>query len=685
MTSQLWNVAVNAPIPVKLTYESGDLVVERGDTVRVPLGSRHATGLILGRGEANPKFELKKMSELVTEYPRLHEPFVKWLEWLADYYIYHPGLVADLAYPPLGRKVVKAVKAGKTGKDGLASTAKLSKKSDAIPKLARDIAPKLNVEQATAVTKISENQEFKTHLLFGITGSGKTEVYLHLLEKVLQSNKRGLVLVPEISLTPQLLQRFVRRFGDEVAVIHSHLTDREKTNQWWDIVEKRKRILIGARSALFCPIDDLGIIIVDEEHEPSFKQEEKLKYNARDSAIVLARLQNCPIVLGSATPSLESWKNTLEGRYELHRLTLRHGLSSLPPIEIVPLREEKTRNLDRPSWLSPRLHEKMAFHLEHKNQIALFLNRRGLAPIVFCQACGHTRQCPNCDINLTLHFHEHLVCHYCDYHENRPKKCPDCGEGNMEPLGLGTEKIEEDLKKLFPEARVRRADRDEIQNREDLEGLIRDMEEDKIDILIGTQMIAKGLDFPKLKLVGLVLADIGFNIPDFRTTERSFQLMTQMSGRSGRHQIEGEVPGEVLVQAFNTQHESLLFAQHHDFEGFAKSELEHRKALMYPPFSKIASLRIQSSKQARAHETSILLAERAQALKERFELYFGLEILGPAEAPLAKLRNQFRFHLLLKCDKPQVLNRFVRQLLGDEDWMPPGVRILADIDPLHLL
>jgi len=668
--SEIWSVAVNAPLPYNLTYSAGDFPVMRGDTVRVPLRTRSAQGLVLGPGEFNPDFELKKISELVSEFPRFHEPFLKWLEWLADYYIFHPGLVADMAYPPVSR-----------------FTKRPTKKSSVIPVLSKDKAPLLNSEQREAVDKISGDidKSFQAHLLFGITGSGKTEVYLHLLEEALRKNKRGLVLVPEISLTPQLLQRFVRRFGDEVAVIHSHLTAREKTNQWWDVVDKRKRILIGARSALFCPIDDLGIIIVDEEHEPSFKQDEKLKYNARDSAVVLAQFHKCPIVLGSATPSLESWKNAMEGRYQIHRLTTRHGDSQLPPVEIVPMRGQSKNIGERPSWLSPRLLERMIFHLEAKNQIALFLNRRGMAPVVFCQACGHTRQCPNCDINLTLHFHQHLVCHYCDYHENRTEKCPDCHEGLMEPLGLGTEKIEEDLRKLFPDSRIKRADRDEIQNREELEGLIRDMENEEIDILIGTQMIAKGLDFPKLKLVGLVLADIGFNIPDFRSNERSFQLITQMSGRSGRHQTEGEARGEVVVQAFNTDHDSLRFAQNHDYEGFAEHEITHRRMLLYPPFSKIASLRIQSSKKTRAQETSSQLAHRAEALKQKYEVYSAIEVLGPAEAPLAKLRNQFRFHLLLKTEKAQILNRFIRQLLGDETWIPAGVRVLADIDPLQLL
>lgn len=674
MNLELWKVAVEAPLPECLTYELGDFPVARGDTVLVPLGKRQVKGLVLGPAASKPDFQLKKILEKNTEYPVFHEPFLKWLEWLAQYYIFAPGLVAEMAYPPLSRMGQRA-----------------TRKSPVLPSLEKDVPPQLNSEQRMAVEKISASADFKTHLLFGITGSGKTEVYLHLLERLLKHNKRGLVLVPEIALTPQLLQRFIRRFGDEVAVIHSQLTGREKTNQWWDIVGKKKKILIGVRSALFCPIDDLGLIIVDEEHESSFKQDEKLKYNARDAAIVLAQLQNCPIVLGSATPSLETWKNTIDGKYDLHRLTVRHGQSQLPPVEIIPLRERDKNDINShrgiilPNWLSPQLYDRMVFHLEEKNQIALFLNRRGMAPVIFCNQCGHTRQCPNCDINLTLHFHQHLICHYCDYHENRPSHCPDCKEGIMEPLGLGTEKIEEDLKRLFPETRLQRADRDEIQNRNDLENLIRNMEEEKIDILIGTQMIAKGLDFPKLKLVGLVLADIGFNIPDFRTSERSFQLMTQMSGRSGRHQIEGEATGEVLIQAFNTQHESLVFSQNHDFEGFAQRELQHRQQLNYPPFSKIAAIRVQSAKQVAARETALKLAQRAHALKSQFALYLSLEILGPAEAPLAKLRNQFRFHVLFKCEKAQILNLFLRQLMGDERWVEPGVRLITDIDPLHLL
>jgi primosomal protein N' (replication factor Y) len=436
-------------------------------------------------------------------------------------------------------------------------------------------------------------------------------------------------------------------------------------------------------------LKELGIIIVDEEHEPSYKQDEKLKYNGRDCAVILGRFMDCPVVLGSATPSLETWNNVLEGKYQIHHLRNRVVGRSLPQMEIVDLRNPQTPDRevphDLPFWMSPQLYLRSLDTLSRGEQVALFLNRRGMAQMVVCPACGHTRECPNCDINLTLHAASHLVCHYCDYHENLRQKCTDCSEGEMKAIGLGTELIEKDLHRIFPGKRIARADRDEIQNREDLENLIQQMETGEIDILVGTQMIAKGLDFPKLKLVGLILADIGFNLPDFRATERSFQLVTQMAGRSGRHTAEGESPGIVIVQTYNTEHDSLRFAMNHDFEGFAAHEIGFRKQLNYPPAGRLMSFRVQASDLSKATETAKTLGSRARTLKARNDTYKDLEILGPAEAPLSKLRNQFRFQILIKGTRPDLLNAFARQILGQEDWVPAGARILVDVDPLHLL
>lgn len=679
----LWKIAVDAPLPEALTYTTpADFpALQRGQLVNVPLGRRVTKGLVLGPATStlDPRIELKSVQSLDEDHALLPEHFIKWLEWLANYYIHPLGRVAQLTYPPSGKQ----------------QQARKSSRPPVIPLLALEAPPEMTPEQKACFESISLHKNFSAHLVFGVTGSGKTEVYLRLLEKTLAAGQVGLVLVPEISLTPQLIQRFVRRFGDKIAALHSQLTPRERTNQWWDIVEGRKSILIGARSALFCPIPNLGLIIVDEEHEPSYKQDEKLKYHGRDAAVMLAKLADCPIVLGSATPSLESWKNATEKKYHLHTLKNRVANRALPDMLVVDLREQKSSEEAQqlkqekyshlPFWISPLLYEKMKETLETGDQAALFLNRRGVAQMVLCPACGHTRECPNCDINLTLHHHSHLVCHYCDYHESLKDKCPDCSEGHLEALGLGTELLENDLAKLFPDKKIARADRDEIQNRADLENLILEMENGSIDILVGTQMIAKGLDFPKLKLVGLVLADIGFNLPDFRATERSFQLITQMSGRSGRHVKPGENAGTVVIQTYNPEHESLAFAQKHDFEGFAQLELNNRSQLCYPPIGRLLGFRIQGSPLGVVQKAARLLAKRAEALKAQFPQYEAVEILGPAEAPLAKLRGQFRYHLLLKGPQAGLLNSFARQTMGNEEWLPPRVRVILDVDPMNLL
>jgi len=690
---QFWQVAVAAPLRGPLTYLSplpsqlDGKKIDRGIRVTVPLGKRLAQGVVLGPcSEENiPNSEniiLKSISSIENQFPNLPAAFMNWLEWLSHYYIYPLGMTMDLAYPPL-----------KKAKEKKSIKIKVNRKAAVIPtqQLDKIKKPDLTTEQKACIDSITIDDQFRTHLVFGVTGSGKTEIYLRLLEKVLSQDKSALVLVPEISLTPQLVRRFVDRFGDKVAAIHSQLTEREKTDQWWDIVTGKKKILIGARSALFCPIEKLGIIIIDEEHEPSYKQDEKLKYHGRDAAIVLAKYSSCPIILGSATPSLESWKNALDGKYTLHTLKNRVENRTMPDFQLVDLRLEKEIQKQTPKkgastfWLSPKLEENMREILDQENQVALFLNRRGLAQTIICPSCGHTMKCPNCEINLTLHANSHVICHYCDYHENFKLKCSDCKEGERIQIGIGTELLEQDLRKLFPDKKIARADRDEIQNRSDLEQLVKEMEDGTIDILIGTQMIAKGLDFPKLKLVGLILADVGFNLPDFRATERSFHLITQMGGRAGRHILPGESPGKVIIQCFNKEHASITFSQSHDFIGFAQNELATRESLGYPPFGKLISFRIQGPDIQTVKQTSSIIARRAEALRTQFHTFGEIEILGPCSAPLAKIRNSYRYHLLLKGKHSYLMNQFARQLLGNENWVPKRVKVLVDVDPLNLL
>lgn len=670
-------VAVDAPLTENLTYlQNENFTVERGDVVYIPFGkgNRKVLGVVtkINVSAENLLYELKPIISLHEQWPRLSETHMQWLEWISEYYLHPLGQVLQLCFPPL----LKTEKV------------RASKRSAVIPDIEISAGHQLNSDQKRCVDDISVKSGFSAHLLHGVTGAGKTEIYLELFELTLKAGKRGLFLLPEISLTPQLINRFARRFGNEIAVLHSQLTDRERTNQWWDMIEGRKKILIGARSAIFCPIQNLGLIVVDEEHESSYKQDEKLKYNGRDSAIMQARFNNCPVVLGSATPSMESWKNAQEGRFVLHQIKKRVNAVPLPEIAVVDMRAEKDlaqKTFDKPSWLSQVLFDEMHATLENKSQVALLLNRRGVAQSVFCPSCGHTAECPNCDISLSLHAGTHLVCHYCDYHENLKTKCPDCTEGERVNLGLGTEKVEEDLKKLFPDKVIARADRDEVQSRAEMEELVQKMENSEIDILIGTQMIAKGLDFSNLKLVGLLLADISFNLPDFRASEKSFQLITQMSGRAGRHVKENESPGKVFIQTYNTTHDSIVFAQQHDFEGFASTELMHRQQLNYPPFHKMASLKVQSLDLNKVQNTSSLLAQRAEALRNKFEIFRDIEVLGPVEAPIAKLRNQYRYHLLLKCGQHKTLNQFIKKLISDSKWIPKQTKVSVDVDPLNLL
>jgi primosomal protein N' (replication factor Y) len=675
--ASLWRVAVEAPLTSALTYRLPEALrsnpsVQRGQSVTVPLGRRQVNGVLLGPTEDAGSFTLKEMTSLTEDRPLLHDAFLKWIEWLARYYVHPIGQVVEMAFPPLAR----------------ATKERKSRKSAVVPELPPSVAPRLTSEQARVIADIEASPGFGVHLVHGVTGSGKTEIYMRLLEDVVRQGKKGIVLVPEISLTPQLVERFSRRLGSAVAVIHSHLTPREKTNQWWAMIDGKKQILIGARSALFCPLPDLGMIVIDEEHESSFKQDEKLKYHARDAAVMLAKYSDCPVVLGSATPSLESWHNAQLGRYKLHTLGSRVADRALPAVEVIDLRQERDSRKqkvtsDLPFWCSDRLFSAIHQTLARKQQAALFLNRRGVAQSVLCPSCGWVPACPNCEVKLTLHGKSHLLCHYCDYHETLTEHCSKCHDGEPKPLGLGTEMIERDLARLFPAARIARMDRDEISTREELEEIVRAVETREVDLLVGTQMIAKGLDFPGLTLVGLVLADVAFNLPDFRASERAFQLLTQVAGRSGRHLDEGA--GQVIIQTYNPDHPSILHTCAHAYREFASFELGFREALRYPPYSRLVSLRIQGLDLEKVQHTARALRARAQSLQSRSQNFAGIEILGPAQAPLAKLRNNHRWQLLLKGAEVPALGAFCRALVENQDWVPKAVKIIVDIDAVHLL
>jgi primosomal protein N' (replication factor Y) (superfamily II helicase) len=540
----------------------------------------------------------------------------------------------------------------------------------------------VNPEQALALSKITDAlatpKDAKPILLHGVTGSGKTEIYLQAIRTALERGKSAIVLVPEISLTPQTVERFKSRFAEMhevVAVLHSHLSQGERHDEWHKIHSGRARIVIGARSAVFAPLKDLGLIIVDEEHETTYKQEEAPRYHARDVAVVRAKIEKCAVVLGSATPSLESYHNATTGKYKLLTLTQRVDDQRMPLMRIVDLRQERRKEKIAPI-LSEKLSQAIADRLEKREQTILFLNRRGFSTSLLCSNCGEARDCPNCSVALTFHRHmSRLSCHLCGHTAAVPKKCPECGKDALIYAGFGTEKVESTVCHLFPKANVRRMDADSMTRKEAYRETLRNFRTGKIDILVGTQMIAKGLHFPNVTLVGIINADLALHLPDFRAGERTFQLLTQVAGRAGR----GETAGEVFVQTYTPFSPSIQFARHHDFAGYFQQELEFRERCDFPPFKHAILITVRSAHEGRAKLSAETLVRR---LKESLGSEF---ILGDATpAPLEKLQGQFRFHILLRGEAIMRLSRLVRETL-DKLPLPEDVVATVDVDPYQLL
>ncbi len=519
-------------------------------------------------------------------------------------------------------------------------------------------------------------------LLHGVTGSGKTEVYLQAIARVLESGRTALVLVPEISLTPQTIERFKARFSarkDAIAVLHSHLSDGERHDEWFKIHEGRAEIVIGARSAIFAPLERLGLIIVDEEHEPSYKQEDAPRYHARDVAVVRARLEGCAVLLGSATPSLESYQNARTGKYELLQMTRRTDGKSMPLIRIVDMRLERRKGtgttVANAGILSERLRHAITARLERREQTILFLNRRGYNTSLSCLACGEVVHCQECAIPMTLHKKDNrLVCHICGARRLPPSKCPACHEPGLKYAGFGTERVEQAAREVFPAARIARVDTDTMQRKNQLRDTLKDFRAQKLDLLIGTQMIAKGLDFPNVTLVGVLNADTALNLPDFRAAERTFQLLVQVAGRAGR----GEIRGEVFVQTHVPHSPAIQFSRHNDFEGYALQELEQRQAFSYPPFSHVVMISARGKHEA---QTEFSL----QTLHKRLEqgLPEGTILGEPSPAALAKAHGHHRFQLMLRSEKIRPLCAHIRRVV-ESLTLPPDVLILWDVDPMNL-
>ena len=722
----------------------GDL--RPGARVLCDFGRRRVLGIVLELGEREPEVDpekLKPLRAIVDKSPVLDDELLGFLRELARYYLAPIGEVMRLALPAVERSAAETLaEQGLLEKIELSTVGRLVQVAHALeppgaPELrgagaelyaslretgpspiarleaswrgarailrrleraglvrierepttddpmlsaevVRDVPPALNVAQQRAVDAIVsrlESHERNGFLLHGVTASGKTELYLRRIEAALATGAQALVLAPEIGLTPQLVARFRARLGDAIAVLHSGLGDRERHAMWKRLRTGELRVAVGARSALFAPISALGLICVDEEHDDSFKQEEGVRYHARDMALLRAHRAGAICVLGSATPSLGSEALAREGRLEKLELPERaHHAAVLPAVEIVDLRRVGAGPTgDR--LISLRLFREIERVLGAREQAILFLNRRGFSPSLLCEGCGKSWECPNCSVALTLHRSrgEKLVCHYCDYSGVPPKKCDVCASDRLTEEGAGTERIEQALTLAFPSARVARLDRDVAAGAKSAKILER-MRRGEVDILVGTQMVTKGHDLPSVTLVGVLNADAALSMPDFRAAERTFHLLVQVAGRAGR----GDAPGSVMIQTRQPDHPAVAFAARHDVTGFIASEMRDREELAYPPFARIALVRVDAADEARARDEARRLANVARAAAGS-----GVDVVGPAAAPLARLRNRWRFRFMVRSKDRQALRKTL--LAVARAGHDRRTRVAIDVDPVSML
>jgi primosomal protein N' (replication factor Y) len=548
----------------------------------------------------------------------------------------------------------------------------------------------LNAEQQSALDTIvasMETGEFRPHLLYGITGSGKTAVYLAAMQRALDRGQSAILLVPEIGLTPAMAAQLHHAFGSEVAMLHSALTPEERSEQWHRIRRGDARVVVGTRSAVFAPVENIGLIVVDEEQDSSYKQESMPRYHARDTAVMRAKLASATVVLGSATPSLESWHNAQQGRYAQIEMRERVNRRPLPEVELIDMRRE-FQETGQEHLFSRALIEQTQTTLDRGEQAIILLNRRGYSFAAMCRACGEKLQCENCSISLTYHKPVHagddrapvgqrLECHYCGYKRTVPARCPHCDSEHLHFLGAGSQQGEERLQEIFPGARIGRMDRDTVRGRSDMERLLMRLHSGEINLLVGTQMIAKGHDIHGVTLVGVVGADFALGLPDFRAAERVFQLLTQVSGRAGR----GDRPGTVMVQTYHQDHYAIACAAKHDFRAFAEREMKYRKWMHYPPYAVLANLIVQSPHLDEAAGWAASLGRWFQETQ-----LDGVRVLGPATAPLAKIKRIYRFHLVVKAEKRQILARTLRLALAQSEALSiPRRNLIVDVDAVSLM
>jgi len=733
--SRLVEIAPVPAVPLHdlLTYEVpaalGDRVVP-GMRVRMPLGRQVRTGVVAGFADAAPARRLRSILEVLDTDPFLPPDLLELCRWTARYYL---AALADVIaaivptrvpapggertwrlvrrLPPdeeaaLARRAparARAYRALAAAPDGLSAAAGLSpaalralvtaglaevgrRERTAAPGPPPDAGPRpvLTSAQTTAVEAIAaalDRAGTTSFLLHGVTGSGKTEVFLAAAERTLAAGRDVIVLVPEIALTHQLVERVRARFGDAVAVLHSGLGPRERWGEWGRIRRRAARVVVGARSAVFAPVARVGLVVVDEEHDAAYKQEEGLRYNARDLAVVRARLAGAVVVLASATPSAESHQAARDGRHVLLELPERPTAHPLPAVDVVDLRRRPDAP-GRPRLVSDALRTALAGNLARGRQSLVFLNRRGFATYLQCPACGAAASCPHCSVTLTWHrARAALVCHHCHHHRPPPASCPECGAAALEPFGVGTEQVESALREAFPSAVIERLDRDAAQRMGAQRRILGGWMAGETDILVGTQMVSKGHDVPGVTLVAVLLADLSLNVPDFRASERTFQLLVQVAGRAGR----GDLPGRVVIQTFRPAHPSVVAAAHHDHAGFMAGELARRRALGYPPFARLVNLRLDG-RDAAAVERA---ARELGAGLRRDARPLGLDetaVLGPAPAPLARVRGRHRWQVLLRGSDVRAVRALARAASARAPaFRRARVRLVIDVDPYSML
>lgn len=689
-----------------------------GSRVRAPLGRQTAPGWIIEvTGESVIPFnQLKPLSRLIDPFPALNEDLLATARHVSAITLVPFYLALKLVSPPdrgrglaTGGRSRRGREPGPLPEAGLApellevaaageelgagDSLELAPASPFVTPRPLNLTPAQErvLRRLAAALEAGEGGEF---LLYGVTGSGKTEVYLQLIEQAVEKGLGAIILVPEIALTPQTVARFQARFGPEkVALLHHRLPVSERTEAWWRVRRGEAPIVIGPRSAVFAPVPRLGLVVVDEEHEPSYKQDEAPRYHARDVARFRARFHRGLVVLGSATPSLESFYEARTGRMHLLELPERVGAMTMPRVTLVDLRQEVSTRMGSP--FSRTLRERLQEEVSRGNQAILFLNRRGTASFLLCRRCGEVVECPNCRVSLTYHARPvSLRCHYCGIIREVPEVCPRCGEpGALHLLGMGTERVEAAVRELLPNARVGRLDTDSVRHRGAYEEILGKFARRELEILVGTQMVAKGLDFPGVTLVGVILADTSLGFPDLRCTERTFQLLTQVAGRAGRMRSGGEngARGEVIVQTYNPEQYSILLASRYDYPGFYRQEITLRRLLRYPPFTSLARLVFSGSQEAEVQAKSRQVAQEllrlgATTVKE-WEGEAEVELIGPAPAPLSRLQRRYRWHLLLKALTRDRLLEFLREWQKGHPSREQGgkVRISIDIDPASML